>query len=642
MGALDTVGRRFRKETGTELTMQEYLDLCKSDPSAHASPCERMLKAIGEPVIVKTIHNERLSRKFRNRVLRTWECFKDFYGAEDTMEQVVDYFKHAAQGLEESKQILYLLGPVAGGKSTLASKLVELMEQEPFYAIKGSPVNDNPLCLFNKQEHGEELQSEYGIPVQKLNSIPSPWLIKRLREADGDTSWIRVVRRYPSKVNQIAVSRTEPGDDKNQDQSVLIGKLDIRQIEKYSQSDADAYDYSGALCTGNRGIFEFVEMFKAPINILNPLLTATQEKSFNGNESGMSQLPFDGIILAHSNESEWETFRNDRRNEAFIDRVYLIKVPYTLSMDDETRIYEKLLRESQLTDAPCAPKTLEMLATFSVISRLFKASSVTPLIKARIYNGENVKDKVNTDRSLLELKLEAGVTEGMREGISPRFAFKILSKTFNHDPDEIAANPVHLMNILTEAVRQQQFPKQKEDHLLWVIESVVRPLYNEYLFNELQMAYLDSHEDYGQNVFDKYLTYCDFWREDGAYQDPETGNVLKREELHKYLRSIEEGAGIHEYEVFRTEVLMFCMRAKAKNGGSNPKWTAYEKLAEVIKKKVLSNWDEILPVISFDAKRSESDEKKHQSFVSKMKALGYTEKQVKILTQYRAQKPSQS
>ena len=360
---------RYEATKEEEMSLEEYLAICKQDPAAYATAPERMLLAIGEPELVDTSRDPRLSRIFQNKVIKRYPEFSEFYGMEEAVENIVSYFRHAAQGLEEKKQILYLLGPVGGGKSSLAEKLKSLMQKVPFYAIKGSPVNESPLGLFNPEEDGPILEEEYGIPQRYLKSIMSPWAVKRLHEYGGDISQFRVVKKYPSILDQTAIAKTEPGDDNNQDISALVGKVNIRMLEDFSQDDPDAYSFSGGLNRANQGILEFVEMFKAPIKVLHPLLTATQEGNYNTTE-GMSSIPFDGIIMAHSNESEWQTFRNNKNNEAFLDRVNIVKVPYCLRVTEETNIYEKLLRESSLSGAPCAPDTLSMLAQFSVLSRL--------------------------------------------------------------------------------------------------------------------------------------------------------------------------------------------------------------------------------------------------------------------------------
>jgi len=260
---------RYDRTREEEFTIQEYLEICKRDRMAYASAAERMLMAIGEPEVIDTRHDSRLSRVFSNKMIRVYPAFRDFFGMEEVIEQVVAYFRHAAQGLEEKKQILYLLGPVGGGKSSIAEKLKELTERVPFYAIKGSPVNESPLGLFNFDEDGPILEEQYGIPRRYLRAIPSPWAVKRLHEFNGDISQFRVVKRYPSVLKQVGVAKTEPGDENNQDISSLVGKVDIRKLESYAQDDPDAYSYSGGLCLANQGLLEFVEMFKAPIKVLH-------------------------------------------------------------------------------------------------------------------------------------------------------------------------------------------------------------------------------------------------------------------------------------------------------------------------------------------------------------------------------------
>ena len=423
--------QRFEATRQEEYSLQEYLDLCKADPRTYASAAERLLMAIGEPELVDTSTDPRLSRIFSNKVIRRYPAFEDFHGMEECIDQIVSYFRHAAQGLEEKKQILYLLGPVGGGKSSLAEKLKQLMERVPFYAIKGSPVFESPLGLFNPVEDAQILEEDYGIPPRYLNSIMSPWATKRLQEFGGDISKFRVVKLYPSILNQIAVAKTEPGDENNQDISSLVGKVDIRKLEEFPQNDADAYSYSGALCRANQGLMEFVEMFKAPIKVLHPLLTATQEGNYNSTE-GLGAIP-SGILLAHSNESEWHSFRNNKNNEAFIDRIYIVKVPYCLRVSDEIKIYDKLLANSSLSRAHCAPDTLKMLAQFSVLSRLKEPENSNIYSKMRVYDGENLKDTDPKAKSIQEYRDAAGVDEGMN-GLSTRFAFKILSKVFNFDP----------------------------------------------------------------------------------------------------------------------------------------------------------------------------------------------------------------
>ncbi|KJZ16750.1 MULTISPECIES: PrkA family serine protein kinase [unclassified Halomonas] len=632
MSIFDHVQNRFARVQQEEMSLQEYLELCRQDPSAYASAAERMLEAIGEPEVIDTAKDPRLARIFSNKVIRRYPAFSEFHGMEEAIEQIVAYFRHAAQGLEEKKQILYLLGPVGGGKSSLAERLKLLMEKVPFYAIKGSPVHESPLGLFSPEEDGELLEKEYGIPGRHLRSVMSPWAAKRLKESGGDISQFRVVRLYPSRLNQIAISKTEPGDENNQDISSLVGKVDIRQLELYSQDDPDAYSFSGGLCRANQGLMEFVEMFKAPIKVLHPLLTATQEGNYNPTE-GMGAIPFDGVVLAHSNESEWQAFRNNRNNEAFLDRVYIVKVPYCLRVSEEINIYKKLLEHSSLNQAPCAPDTLRMLAQFSVLSRLKEPENSSVYSKMRVYDGENLKDTDPKAKSIQEYRDSAGVDEGM-DGLSTRFAFKILSKVFNFDNHEVAANPVHLLYVLEQRLEQEQLPKETFERYLRYIKEYLAPRYVDFIGKEIQTAYLESYSEYGQNIFDRYVTYADFWIQDQEYRDPETGELFDRQSLNDELEKIEKPAGISNPKDFRHEVVNFVLRARAQNNGMNPGWQSYEKLRGVIEHKMFANTEELLPVISFNAKASSADIKKHEDFVARMKDRGYTEKQVRLLSEW--------
>lgn len=623
---------RYDRTREEELTIQEYLELCKREPAAYASAAERMLMAIGSPELVDTRHDPRLSRIFSNKVIKIYPAFRDFFGMEEVIEQVVAYFRHAAQGLEEKKQILYLLGPVGGGKSSIAEKLKELMERVPFYCIKGSPVNESPLGLFNYEEDGPILEEQFGIPRRYLKSIPSPWAVKRLHEFNGDIGQFRIVKRYPSVLKQIAVAKTEPGDENNQDISSLVGKVDIRKLEKYAQDDPDAYSYSGGLCLANQGLLEFVEMFKAPIKVLHPLLTATQEGNFKGTE-GFGAIPFEGIILAHSNESEWKQFKNNKNNEAFLDRIYIVKVPYCLRVSEEVRIYEKLITNSSLGQAPCAPGTLKMMAQFSVLSRIKEPENSSLYSKMQVYDGENLKDTDPKAKSLQEYRDYAGVDEGMN-GLSTRFAYKILSKVFNFDHSEVAANPVHLLYVLEQQVEREQFPPETEQKYLTFLKEYLAPKYVEFIGKEIQTAYLESYSEYGQNIFDRYVTFADYWIQDQEYRDQDTGESFDRTALNAELEKIEKPAGISNPKDFRNEIVNFVLRARANNAGKNPTWTSYEKLRTVIEKKMFSNTEELLPVISFNAKASGEESKKHEDFVNRMVEKGYTPKQVRLLCEW--------
>jgi serine protein kinase len=308
-------------------------------------------------------------------------------------------------------------------------------------------------------------------------------------------------------------------------------------------------------------------------------------------------------------------------------------VPYCLRVTEETRIYDKLLHNSSLLKAPCAPDTLRILAEFIILSRLKEPENSSHYSKMKIYDGENLKDTDPKAKSIQEYRDAAGVNEGM-DGLSTRFAFKILSKVFNFDATEVAANPVHLLYVLEQQIEQEQFQNELHDRYLRHIKEYLTPKYVDFIGKEIQTAYLESYSEYGQNIFDRYVLYADFWIQDQEFRDPETGEILDRASLNEELEKIEKPAGISNPKDFRNEVVNFVLRARANNNGNNPVWNSYEKLRTVIEKKMFSTTEDLLPVISFNAKASNEDQKKHNDFVDRMVERGYTEKQVRLLSEW--------
>ncbi|MBN9571962.1 MAG: PrkA family serine protein kinase [Alphaproteobacteria bacterium] len=597
LDVFDIFTRDYARERFETMSLRDWLLAARDDKMLYATPAERMVAAIGEPELVDTAQDPRLSRIFFNRTIKTYRAFEGFYGMEDTIERIVGYFKHAAQGLEERRQILYLLGPVGGGKSSLAERLKDLMEQHPIYVLKAndeiSPVFESPLGLFRSAELADLLADKYGIEKYRVGQVMSPWAVKRLDQFGGDISKFEVARLYPSKLRQIAIAKTEPGDENNQDISTLTGKVDIRKLEHFSQNDPDAYSFSGGLCRSNQGLLEFVEMFKAPIKVLHPLLTATQEGNYIGTET-LGPIPFNGIILAHSNEAEWQVFKANRNNEAFLDRISVVTVPYCLRVTEETQIYKKLLNASNLGDAPCAPETLEMLAKFCVMTRLKEHENSNLTSKMRVYDGEKLKDTDPKAKTLQEYKDAAGVDEGMT-GISTRFAY-------------------NLMYVLEQAIKREQMADETEKKYLEFIKADLAPRYAEFIGKEIQKAYLESYGEYGQNLFDRYISYADAWIEDQDFKDADTGQLLDRTALDNELSKIEKPAGIANPKDFRNEVVKFALRYRAQNEGKNPSWTAYEKIRSVIEKRMFTQVEDLLPVISFESKKDSDTETKHNGF----------------------------
>lgn len=641
---LEEFATKFAVHQPEELTLTEYLELCKTDRMCYAFPAERMVDAIGSPVIVDTSKDPRMARLFGNREIRLYPAFKDFFGMEETIESIVGFFQHAAQGLEESKQILYLLGPVGGGKSSLVARLRNLMESRPIYVLayrkeiapnkyktEISPYFSRVLPLFAQAGMSEQISKRYNIPLRYLDprDIMGPWERKRLAESQGNLTNFRVMKLYPSRFQQIAISEAEPGDENTQDISTLVGKIDMRKLEEFSQDDPDAYLYSGALNLTNQGLMEFKEMFKAKIKMLNPLLFAVQEHNYQGTEN-IGAIPFNGIVVAHSNEGEWLKFKNNRDNEAFLDRICIVKVPYCLRIDEEIEIYKKAISESELDGKPIAPGTLEILAMFSCLSRIKEPANSSWWSKLRVYNGENLREKDARAKTYQEYREDPeNRDEGFFAAISTRWAFKRLSQCFNADTMEIAADPIHMMRILLTEIEKDFTPEQEATYRKVIRDIIKEQYYFPFLDRDIRAAYLESYTEYGQNLFDRYFMWAEKWVTSEDYFDPSTGLTMNKEALDAELTKIEKPADISNPKDFRNEIVNWILRYQSKNGGQNPSWRSYEKLKSVIEKTMFSKTEDLLPVISFAKKGSLEEEKKHTEFVHRMKDRGYTERQIR-------------
>lgn len=635
--------RSYEARKEIEMSLQDYLDGCRNDPMMYATTHERLLKAIGEPNTIDTSKDPRLGQIFGNRIIQTYAAFADFYGMEEVIERVVSFITQAAQGIEKHKQIMYLLGPVGSGKSSLAERIKALMEVCPIYVLKArnqitgmdeiSPVFESPLGLFDRDAMGTALREQYGIQRWQIPALMSPWALKRLEGFEGDISRFRVVRLCPSRLRQIGIARTEPGDETSQDISTFIGKVDIRKLETYAQNDPDAYSYSGALNRGNQCGTEIVEINKGPASSVNPLLTATQDGYYIGTEN-IGAIPYTGMILAHSNESEWEKFRNNPINEALVARTSIIKVPFCLRVSEEQKIYEKLIRESRLAKEPCVPATYKILSRFTVLSREKPHENSTLWAKMRVYDGENLKGKDPKAKSIHEYRAAAGANEGMT-GVDTRFGFKVLGDTFNYDKAEIAADPVHLLRVLEDAVLREEWPADFQKLLLEIIKKELPVHYAAELEEELNAVCFELYREYGQGIFDKYVELADIWIQDQDYKDPDTGLMFDRDKLDKELSKIEKPAGIANPKDFRQEIVNFCLRMRAKNNGENPRWDAYEKMRDVITKQMFSaNQDELRRIMSFSPKKDTVIEQRHEEFVRRMIEQGYTERQVRRLVEW--------
>ena len=517
------------------------------------------------------------------------------------------YFRHAAQGLEEKKQILYLLGPVGGGKSSIAERLKQLMEQVPFYAIKGSPVNESPLGLFD-DDRGRPAarRASTASRAATCNASCRPWAVKRLRG---------IRRRHP----QVQGRQALPVDPASRSASPRPSRATrtTRTSRRWSarstsassrpiaQDDPDAYSYSGGLCLANQGLLEFVEMFKAPIKVLHPLLTATQEGNFKGTE-GFGAIPFDGIVLAHSQRERVEGLPQQQEQRG-LPRPHLHRQGAVLP----ARVRGgQDLREAaaQLVAGRGAVRARHAEDDGAVrgADAPEGAGELAALLEdAGLRRREPEGHRPASAKSYQEYRDYAGVDEGM-SGISTRFAFKILSKVFNFDTDRSRGQPGAPDVRARAADRARAVPgRDRAEVPRLTSRSTWRRATPSSSARKSRPPTSRRYSEYGQNIFDRYVTYADYWIQDQEFRDTDTGESLRPRRAERRAREDREaGRHLATRRTSATRSSTSCCARAPTTPARTRLWTSYEKLRTVIEKKMFSNTEELLPVISFNAKAS--------------------------------------
>ena len=345
---------------------------------------------------------------------------------ERSLAKIMRFLRSASLKGEESRQVLLLLGPVGAGKSALLEHIKGALEKcDSMYHIDGCPIHEEPLHLIPRSLR-PEFEKLYGI---KIEGDLCPVCRYRLKEEhNNDYSKMPITQSSFSVRGRRGVGVVPPMDANSQDVTILIGSEDISKLDMYSEDDPRVLSLNGAFNVGNRGIVEFVEVFKNEIEFLHTMITATQEKSVPSPGKG-PMIYFDGVILAHCNEAEWNKFKSENTNEAILDRIVRVNIPYCLEVSEEMKIYEKLLGLSDF-DGHIAPHTLEVASMFAVLSRLHPSNKVDALTKMKLYDGKDVIEKGTVKKiDINDLRDEAR-DEGMT-GISTRFIMKAIDSALS-------------------------------------------------------------------------------------------------------------------------------------------------------------------------------------------------------------------
>ena len=498
-----------------------------------------------------------------------------------------------AKRLEPRKRILLLMGPVGGGKSTIAIMLREGLErytrmpEGAVYAIAGCPMHEEPLHLIPKELRPEILQ-EYGLYIEGALCPSCNYRLQH--EWDNDIYRVPVERTVFSAENRVGLGTFAPSDPKSQDVSELVGSIDLSTIAEIGvESDPRAYRFDGEFNVANRGICEMVEMLKADEKLLYALLTLTQEQNI---KTGRFSLIYaDEVVLSHTNEAEFNNFAGNPRSEALHDRIILVKVPYNLRVTDEIKIYEKLLKQSNLSGVHIAPHTLHVASVFAVLSRLepSKKANMTLMKKLKLYDGEDVEGW--KARDVKELREEAH-REGM-DGISPRYIIDRLSNALIRS-GVTCINPINALRALRDGFEQHtSFSREDREHFLNLIAETRRE-YDEMAKKEVQRAFVYAFEESAKTLLNNYLDNVEAYCRKDKIRDPLTDEEVEPDE--KLMRSIEEQIGVTENGKgsFRESILM-SMASLARRGRSF-EYTSDERLKEAIEKKLFADLKDVIKI----------------------------------------------
>ena len=611
-------------------TLLEYLDKVKAEPSITKLAHSRMYEVITRAGLrdIGDSDDPKLKRLFGDEPLKIYPFFnEEFFGIEPTVAQLVRYFHSASLHGEESRQVLYLMGPVGAGKSSLVERLKRGLEQiPPVFAIESCPMAEEPLHLIPKHLR-PKFEKTLGVHIEGELCPVCRYRLKE--EFNGRYEDVPIATMTFSRHERRGVGVVPPVDPNNQDTSVLIGSVDISKLDTFSEGDARALDLNGAFNVGNRGITEFIEVFKNEPEYLHTMITATQEK-FIPAPGRHGTVYVDTCIVAHSNEAEWQRFRGDPTNEAILDRIVVVKVPYNLRLSEETKIYQKLLDLSDFR-AHIAPHTLEFAAMFALLSRLEPTNKCDLMTKLRLYNSEEVVEKGKTARTNVRELQDDTRREGMF-GISPRFVMKAIDNALAENAEGIT--PISVRESLIRMIKAADIADDMRKQYLEFLQDTLHKVYLEILEKEITKAFVYSFEEQADTLFQNYLDHAEAYVNKTRVKDRNTGEELQSDE--GFLKSVEEQIAVvgSSAQGFRQEVMAF-LWAKSRRG-EKVSYKSYEPLKEAIEHKLMNSVREMSRVITKARTRDEEQVKKYSDLVKGLLERGYTEYSADVILKYAA------
>ena len=610
--------REEKKREKFKGTFLEYLALVEQNPEIADHAHKRLYDAVTQHGTgVMDDADPRKHKLFGGDNVKTYEYFQsEFFGMESVIAKLMRFMRSAALKGEESRQVLLLMGPVGAGKSALTEHIKRALDGQPYYHLVDDPQRGEPLQLLPRSLR-DRFSKMLGVNIEGDLSPVARHLL--FEEYDGEYEKFQVKETTFSQRARRGVASVPPMDANSQDVSVLIGSEDISKLDKYSEDDPRALSLNGAFNVGNRGIVELVEVFKNEIEFLHTIITATQEKRVPS-PGKHDMIYFDGVILAHCNEAEWNRFQSEHTNEAILDRIVKIDVPYVLELEQEIKIYEKILSRSNFK-AHIAPHTIRIASMFSVLSRLKESQKCDLLTKLKLYNGEEVVEKGRVKKiDIRDLRDEAP-HEGMN-GISTRFIMKAVDNALS-DSDKGFVTPISILDSLVKQVKDQIIDKEFQGRCLELIRNVVRGEYLKILEKEIAKAFITAYEPQAQSIFENYMDHAEAYTTKSRLKDRITNEEMHPDE--NFMRSIESTIGVSGSgkDGFRADVTAY-MFSKMRRG-EKVDYTSYEPLKEAIETYLITSVKDLARIVTKSRARDEEQQQKYSEMVQTLiDEYGYT------------------
>ena len=619
--------KKIEKFSGSFL---DYLNLLKDDPNIIKLSHKRLYESIlSRGVETLDVDSEHYRPIFNGDKLRVYDYFSsEFYGMEAVINKLLRFLKSASHKGEESRQVLLLMGPVGAGKSALIDSVKRALESaENHYHLEGCPIREEPLHLLPRSLR-KDFEEILGVHIE--GDLCPICRHRLMDEFNGKYEDFPVVEASFSQRGRRGIAVVPPMDANSQDVSLLVGTEDISKLDLYPEDDPRVLSLNGAFNVGNRGIVEFVEVFKNEIEFLHTMLTATQEKRVPSPGKN-DMIYFDGVILSHCNESEWNRFKSEHTNEAILDRVLKIEVPYVLELDQEQKIYEKMINRSDFSDAHIAPHSLKIASMFSVMSRLSPSNKCDVLTKMKIYNGDDIIEKGRVKKvDIKDLKAEAD-HEGM-EGISTRFIMKSLDAALS-DSDNNMITPINVMDSLLRQVNEQIIDNDKKERYRELIQAIIREEYLKILENEIAKAFVTAYDEQAQSLFDTYMDNAESFTTKSKVKNKITREQTEPDE--RFMRSIEEMIGVvgSARDGFRSDVTAFMFSKLRK--GEKVNYKSYGPLKEAVEQYLISSVKDIARIVTASKTRDDDQKKKYSDMVKTLiDDYGYNEHSAEEILTY--------